>query len=100
MNIEIIAIVLGVIIVMLQITFFVYNKKKKEKLNEAIRDKIDNRVWSIPIELECQQCKAKLPVDFDLGMYRTKCPECGTDNRIFIYFHTALESPDLNHLSI
>jgi len=92
--------ILAVIAMILNLSYFIYKAKKQKKLDAEIRERIDDRIWSIPTTLMCQQCKTETRMDFDLGMYSFKCPECGANNRILIYFQTALESPDLNALSV
>lgn len=63
-------------------------QEERSKIDDIIKDKLDNRLWDIPVELQCQYCKATVPIDFSLETTHFTCPRCGGRNKVMVQFIT------------
>ena len=85
--------IIGVVaVIYLNISIFLL-RRDKAKYNKEIKDRLKDRIWDIPVELQCQYCKETSEHDFSLETSHFKCPHCGKENKILIQFITVAEDP-------
>ena len=83
--------IVAISILILILTIFIlgvviYNILGKVGVNNHIKSVVDDRLWDIPIGLQCQICGSKQNIDFSLDTSEFTCGLCGNRNRIYLQF--------------
>ena len=61
-------------------------KQNEAKAHKEVLDRIDDRIWDIPIEMRCRHCSSIEMVDFGLETQGFVCEKCNGYNKLFIHF--------------
>lgn len=61
-------------------------KKVEQERTQRLIERIDERIWDIPVELTCRHCSYDETIDFSLETRGFRCSQCKGWNRLFIQF--------------
>ena len=87
MVIIILAIVVGILL-----GYSIYHRVK---LNKKVIKAIDNRLWSIPVNVQCQYCKSITEIDFSLDTTTFVCKDCDHGkNKLHLMLTTTIIDDD------
>lgn len=68
---------------------------RQKTVNQTeVRAMIGNRIWDIPVELQCQRCKTVNHIHFHLGTREFKCAntDCEEVNSVHVQFISAISN--------
>lgn len=70
------------------ITALYFTQRKNNATNKDIINRIDGRIWDMPVDLQCQMCKENVQIDFSLETNEFNCPRCNGYNKVMVQFIT------------
>lgn len=67
-------------------------RKEQREIRDTLVSRVDERIWEIPVNINCRHCSSPEEISFSLETQGFQCKNCGGWNKLFLQFMAIGES--------